>query len=370
MAYNRFLGKIISKIMKKITFLLPKPSLTPAGGYKVVFEYSNMLVKDGYLVSIVYPSLLRGKITLKSLYNSIKNYIKFYLLKYRLRDSWFSIDAQVVQKMLFRISERYLPKSDVYIATSVETAMDLNEIKTDAHMMYLIQHFESWITSDENVIQTYSNGMTNIVISRWLFNIVSQYSSNCTLIPNGFNFSIFNTYMLPINRNKFNLMMLYHNIDWKGCNDSFAALEIVKSIYPECHVTIFGVPNRPDFLPDWYHYVQTPTPETLNSLYNNASIFLGASWYEGWGLTIGEAMACSCAVVCTDNDGYKEMAIDGKTALLSPIKQPKMLAENILKLIENDDLRLLIAENGRRYIQDFTWQKSYSKLKTLIEIGA
>jgi glycosyltransferase involved in cell wall biosynthesis len=81
-------------------------------------------------------------------------------------------------------------------------------------------------------------------------------------------------------------------------------------------------------------------------------------------LTVGEAMICGCAVACTDNDGYKEMAIDGVTALLSPIKKPIDLAENIIKLIENDSLRLELSERGYEYIKQFDWEKSYSKLRS------
>lgn len=353
--------------MKRIVFLLPKPSLTPAGGYKVAFEYANMLANDGYSVSIVYASTFSKCNTVREFYNSIKNYVKYFLLNCKVVKNWFELDSRISKRIVYRISDCFLPKSDIYIATSVETAIDLERICIPCHKMYLIQHYESWITSEDKLIQTYSNGMTKIVISRWLYNIVSQYSNNCTLIPNGFDFSAFNTMLIPQKRNPFSIAMLYHNIDWKGCADCFSALEIVKNKYPEVQVTLFGVPQRPDFLPEWYHYFQTPDRVMLNSIYNNSAIFIGASWSEGWGLTVGEAMICSCAVACTDNDGYKEMAIHESTALLSPIKRPDALANNIVRLIEDNQLRLSLSQNGNRYIQEFTWERAYSRFKQLIE---
>lgn len=352
--------------MKTITFILPKPSLTPAGGYKVTYEYANMLIKDGYNVNIAYPSRLNNIKSILSMYNCLKNYIKFYLLRYGIVKKWFGLDPKIRELMIFEIDNHSMPISDVYVATSVETAMQLDSCKLNKHNVYLIQHYESWIVSEEQLVQTYCNSMTKVVISKWLYNIVSRYDSNCRLIPNGFDFKVFQTTVSPQCRNRFNIVMLYHNIDWKGCDDCFAALDIVKKKYAQLNVTLFGVPKRPKELPNWYHYVQTPAQHILNEIYNNASIFIGASWSEGWGLTIGEAMICSCAVACTDNDGYKEMAIDNETALLSSIKNPSALANNIIRLIEDDDLRIKLAMTGHSFIKNFSWSNSYIKFKAVV----
>ena len=85
-------------------------------------------------------------------------------------------------------------------------------------------------------------------------------------------------------------------------------------------------------------------------------------------MPIGEAMICGAAVACTDNKGYLEMAKDGETALVSPIKDSKALAENIIRLINDDELRHRIAANGNRFIQRFTWDESYAKLKSILGI--
>lgn len=56
------------------------------------------------------------------------------------------------------------------------------------------------------------------------------------------------------------------------------------------------------------------------------------------------------------------MAKNGKTALLSSIKDPEGLAKNVIRLIVDDELRYRIAENAHQYIQRFTWEDSYKKL--------
>lgn len=112
-----------------------------------------------------------------------------------------------------------------------------------------------------------------------------------------------------------------------------------------------------------------PDRQTHNRIYNEAAIFIGTSWSEGWGLTVGEAMMCGAAVACTDNPGYSEMARNSETALVSPIKNSQALAENIIRLLEDDELRCRIAEAGYRNIQQFTWEASYPKFRSLIENG-
>ena len=101
-------------------------------------------------------------------------------------------------------------------------------------------------------------------------------------------------------------------------------------------------------------------------LYNNASIFVGTSLGEGWGLTLCEAMQCGCAIVCTNVFGYNEFAFDKKNALLCESKNSNELAKNIITLIENNELRYRLADNGYENIKDFTWEKSYNKLKKIL----
>lgn len=77
---------------------------------------------------------------------------------------------------------------------------------------------------------------------------------------------------------------------------------------------------------------------------------------------------CGTAVACTDNGGFKMMCTDGKNALLSPIKNPHALAINIIKLINNDDLRLRIAQAGYESIQSFTWDNSFFRFYSMMKL--
>ena len=131
-------------------------------------------------------------------------------------------------------------------------------------------------------------------------------------------------------------------------------------------MNLFGVYAKPINLPDWYVYFQMPDKDTLNRIYNEAAIYVGASHTEGWGLTVGEAMQCGCAVACTNNGGYVVLAHHEETALVSPVKDVDALAKNIIRLLEDQELRFRLAENGNRNVKQYTWERSYKRLRNIL----
>ena len=357
---------------RRVVFFLPGIANRPIGGYKVVYEYANRLVDDGYIVNIIYPAYMHiesdsSVLRLLRLVKAVFRYLYCLITKSHSCRLWFNLDERVKESVVPSLNEKWCPKSDIYVATSVRTAIYLNKYKKNKQKLYLIQGYEKWgNVTEEKLKETYQFDLRKIVISKWLYKIVSKYDDS-VLIPNGFDFTFFKKNVDIEDRCKYNISMMFHEQELKGCNDGFKALDIVKKVFPQLQVALFGVYPKPENLPDWITYYRQPDKITFNNIYNNSAIFIATSHYEGWGLTVGEAMMCGCAVACTDNDGYREMAIDGETALLSPIKNHVALAENIIKLINNDSLRFKIARAGYESIKKFNWETSYKKFKSCIE---
>ena len=213
---------------------------------------------------------------------------------------------------------------------------------------------------------SYRFGFHNIAIAPWLQDIVKESGAESTLITNGLDFQRFSLNKPIEERSPFEIVLLNHTLEHKRVQDSRAALDLVKKQIPELHVTMFGTCDAPKDMPSWYTYHCQPTGQELCDIYNNGAIYVAASDFEGFGLTIGEAMICGCAVACTDNGGFRCMAKHEKTALLSQVYDVEALAENIIRLINDNELRHEIAHKGNDNIQQFTWEKSYQKLKTLL----
>lgn len=80
---------------------------------------------------------------------------------------------------------------------------------------------------------------------------------------------------------------------------------------------------------------------------------------EGTPVSLIEAQASGKPIVSTTVGGIENIVLENKTALLSPKDDVEGFAKNLLKLIEDDDLRLKMAQDG----SDFVRQKfSYHRL--------
>lgn len=341
----------------KILFILPGIMRKPVGGAKIVYEYANRFASENNEVAILY--LYQKKIRGIPLF--IVKLLKLH------KPAWFPLHniKLFVEK---EASESLLAKYEKIICTSVETAYELDAKKSvqNSKKYYFIQDFEAWgNNSEEYVYESYTFPMKKIVIAPWLLDKVKKMNETATLVPNGFDFEYFKL-LTPIeSRSPYEVAMLYHLDDRKRCCDSITALKLVKSKIPQLHVTMFGTPEKPD-VPESFEYFQMPDKETHNNIYNKASIFIAASAQEGFGLTVGEAMICGCAVACTDNGGFSMMVKNNETGLLSPIYDTEKLAENIVMLIENDSLRMRLAKAGNEFIQQFTWERSFRLMKSFL----
>jgi len=351
-----------------IVFLLPGHGKKPIGGHKIVYQYANLFVEEGYVVSIIYgASGLFKKDRLKDKFKSVLRYVYFKITGDYKPYKWFNLDKKIKIFFHWNHKEKIKIKGDIYICTSIETAFFLNEYRCDASKKnYFIQGNEDWKWSHEMVIESYKFKMNKIVISNWLKELVEKNNEKATLVQNGFDFETFNL-DIPIEKRKnTDVIMLFHTSVNKGVDKGFQALELVKREVPDLKVTLFGTFKKPDNLADWYSYYQMPEKEELRKLYNSSSVFIGPSIEEGWGLTVGESMQCGCAVACTDNKGFQAMAIHEKTALVSPVRDIETMAKQIIQLVTDNQLRFRIAQNGYKHIQNFDVKASYQQFKNSI----
>lgn len=345
---------------------MPTHSRYPIGGFKIVYEYANYLVNNGFDITIVLAGTLlfeRRSFTQKII--SATRFI-FYKVSGKFTPyNWFNLDRKVVLKFVWSLDQKNVPISNKYVATSMETAIYLNKYKkvNSGAKFYFIQGFEEWNWGKEEMVQTWKFPMKKIVISDWLMEELTKVGEKSVLIHNGFNFENFNLLISIEKKNKMCVGMLYHTSKLKGCNIGFEALNIVKESYPQLQAKVFGIPARPIELPSWIDYYQNPTQSNLNEIYNSCGIFIGPSLSEGFALTIPEAMICGCAIACTDIGGYTTVCKHNQTALTCSVNNSSGLADNVLKLIANDQLRNRIAKEGNEYIKSFSWDTAFKKMK-------
>ena len=96
----------------------------------------------------------------------------------------------------------------------------------------------------------------------------------------------------------------------------------------EKHVVLAGF--RPDIIP----------------LHKGFDLFVMSSTTEGLGTSALDAMACGKAVIATRAGGLAEVVVDGETGLLVPVRNPHALADAIVRLLRDPELRRRCGEAG------------------------
>jgi glycosyltransferase involved in cell wall biosynthesis len=97
-----------------------------------------------------------------------------------------------------------------------------------------------------------------------------------------------------------------------------------------------------------------PWQQLANS-YRRASVFVMPSYYETFGISVIEAMAYGLPVVATNVGGLPEVVEDGVTGILVPPGNAKALADALVRLLRDPDLRARMGQAGRERVRaEFT----------------
>jgi glycosyltransferase involved in cell wall biosynthesis len=100
------------------------------------------------------------------------------------------------------------------------------------------------------------------------------------------------------------------------------------------------------------------------------NIFVMPSVYESetFGIAAIEAQAMGVPVIATKVGGIPEAVKDGITGILVPPRDPKSIAEAILKLISDKSLMESMSCEGPRFVaENFDWQKNAGRVEELYE---
>jgi glycosyltransferase involved in cell wall biosynthesis len=94
----------------------------------------------------------------------------------------------------------------------------------------------------------------------------------------------------------------------------------------------------------------------IGKFYNQADIFINASWLDNMPVSVIEAFAAGTPVVTTSPECMPYLVRHERTGLLSPIGDEKALAANVIRLLRDPALAARLRENAHRESQNYTWE--------------
>jgi glycosyltransferase involved in cell wall biosynthesis len=153
------------------------------------------------------------------------------------------------------------------------------------------------------------------------------------------------------------------------------AYKIVSERVPETELWIVGDGDQREKLEqlaqermikaDFFGYADEATKAKL---LRDAWVFVITSEKEGWGVTVIEANACGTPCVAFDVPGLRDSIIDDETGIL--VKEDgnvENLAEAMIMVLEDDELREKLSKNAFVYAKGFSWETSADKFLNVIE---
>ncbi len=178
-------------------------------------------------------------------------------------------------------------------------------------------------------------------------------------------------------------------IESKGIFDLLEAIKIIKNecSYVKLIVNIagqFGADKSTGLSAEkhkekFYYYVkllnglinylgQITIKKAKYDLLKQSDIFVFPSWNEGQPLVILEAMALGLPIISTKDVGViDETVIDGVNGILVEKRNVQQLAEAMLKLLEDKELRLSMGkESLKRFKELYTPEKHIEKFRNII----
>jgi len=259
-------------------------------------------------------------------------------------------------------------------STNVMTIYDLTFIK--------------YPSFSSRIVKTYTGRIKQCL--KWTDRIITISESSKNDIINYLNFSPEKIYVTPL-ASRYNTNSIYerniHVIEQKkiydfikpyllfvstieprkNINTLITAFNFLKKTYKIEHQLILigkkGWSYEPIFAAiersPWKNEIQHLdylSDELVALFYSKADVFVYPSYYEGFGMPVLEAMTLGAPVVTSNTSSIPE--VTGNAAILIDPHDPIQLAEAILKVISDSQLRQELISQGKERAKLFSWEKT------------
>lgn len=123
--------------------------------------------------------------------------------------------------------------------------------------------------------------------------------------------------------------------------------------------------SKIDLLDSRLEYTGYVRDEQLEQYFQEASIFIAPSLYEGFDLPPLEAMARGIPVIASDIPVHREIL--GNAAVLVDSRQPEEFARAIRDLLDNPSKMKSLSLQGRKRAREFSWDYAVDRILDMLD---
>jgi L-malate glycosyltransferase len=216
-----------------------------------------------------------------------------------------------------------------------------------------------------------------VVPSRYLVDVFAEFGIEAEAIPNIVDLTQFSF------RERRSLRP--HLVSTRGFSPYYSVDVVVKAFaevkkeYPEAQLDLVG--GGPleadvrklvaDLKLTGVNFTGVASRQQIGKYYDQADIFINASWLDNMPVSVIEAFAAGTPVVTTSPEAMPYLVENERTGLLSPVGDEKALAANVIRLLRDPALAAALAKNAYEESRKYSWSVVRDQwVKVYREIGS
>lgn len=215
---------------------------------------------------------------------------------------------------------------------------------------------------DENDKAMHRTDYEYLAVSEWA-------GESCRLpkiVPNGVDTTFWHPASFPQLFDRFVVLLEASTSDvYKGLSESLEAVNAVRQNNPEKKIECWLVTKDNLSFSQVDRLIQNGNDVQILSAYQNASVLVKATHFDGFGLPHLEAMACGLPLVTTDAGGNMSFCHHDQNCLVAD--NIAHIVQHIQSLIESKPLRQRLAQGGMMTAKQWTWKNTVDKLLAAVE---
>ena len=223
---------------------------------------------------------------------------------------------------------------------------------------------EFFARSPRFVLRLLAGASQRVTPSAFLLRVFRKHGLGAEVIPNIIDLSRFKPGAVRPLQGPLHLIVTRNLEAIYDIPTALQAFALVRAQHPSAKLTVAG--SGPDLtalrelaarlgLADAVDFAGRIENADIGRLYASADVMLNPSTADNMPISILEALACGVPVVTTSAGGIPDLVEDGRTALLVPVGNHQAMAQAVLRLVADPELKGRLRQQGVQEVARYAW---------------